>query len=76
MSKSNSYGHTFRIKKEKGSEKWKKNSDFKIVCVKMSLKTCFTVLFNAYDAPNTCLIIMVCDKAQLSPFSQGIDSKI
>lgn len=43
---------------------------------KMSLKTCFTVLFNACDAPNTPLIIMVCDKAQLSLFSQEIYSKI
>lgn len=76
MSKSNSYGHTLWIKKEKGSKKWKKKSNFKIVCIKMSLKTCFTVLFNAYDAPNTCLIIMVCDKTQLSPFSQEIYSKI
>lgn len=31
----------------------------------MSLKTCFAVLFNAYDAPNTPSIVMVYDKADL-----------
>lgn len=59
-------------KGSKGLQKCKKNPSYKFVCIEMSLKTHFTVPFNAYNGPNTPLMVMVCDESQLSLFSWEI----